>query len=80
MRRMDDMRQEDDAKASSQRPKEYYCFLCLEDGRKLTMKNIKRHFETHNKEPIEEVNWCAVGQERTALHQRKSEFKRVPSV
>lgn len=62
------------------RPKEYYCFLCLEDGRKLTMKNIKRHFETHNKEPIEEVNWCAVGQDRTALHQRESEFKRVPSV
>lgn len=58
----------DNDKTTKNRPKEYYCFLCLKDGRKLTMKNMKRHFETHNTEPIEEVNWCAVGQEQTGLH------------
>jgi hypothetical protein len=43
---------------------QYLCFLCLKDGRTLSMKNIDRHFaEVHNAEPKEEVNWCHIGNE-----------------
>jgi hypothetical protein len=43
------------------KPKEYLCFLCLKDGRKLSMKNIDRHFtDVHKAKPVKEVNWCYI--------------------
>jgi hypothetical protein len=30
--------------ARTEREKQYLCFLCLKDGRRLSMKNINRHF------------------------------------
>ena len=30
--------------ATTEREKQYLCFLCLKDGRRLSMKNINRHF------------------------------------
>jgi len=43
------------------KPKSYLCFLCLKDGRKLSMKNIGRHFtDVHKAKPIKEVNWCFI--------------------
>ena len=58
----------DDVKTKQGRPKWYLCFLCLKEGRKLSTKNIERHFETHSTKPIEEVNWCYIGQEHTLLN------------
>ena len=43
---------------------QYLCFLCLNSGRTLSMKNIDRHFaEVHNAKPEKEVNWCHIGKE-----------------